>query len=123
MDSGQEPYIQTLFNRFEEKHHEVMSDVEAAKRQCVLISCPVALHQFGLESLLLEETFFDRRRKSALHTSARYNQHGPCWKQLGVNWNFCCSLPKASAARIKTSRKTMFMHNRGFANSAIGVRL
>jgi len=61
MDSGQEPYIQTLFNRFEEKHHEVMSDVEAAQGQCVLISGPVALHQFDLESFLLKETLFDRR--------------------------------------------------------------
>ena len=60
VDSGQEPYIQTLFNRFEEKHREVMSDVEAAKRQRVLVSCPVALHQFDLEPLFLEKTFFDR---------------------------------------------------------------
>ena len=57
MDSGQEPYIQTLFDRFQEVHHQVMSDVVAAKGQCVFVSCPIAFHQFRLESLLPEEAF------------------------------------------------------------------
>ena len=56
VDPGQESYIQTLFDGLKEVHYQVMSDVVAAERQCVFISRPVALHQFGLESLLLEET-------------------------------------------------------------------
>ena len=57
VDSGEESYIQTLFDRFEEVHHQVMGDVVTAKRQCVFIGCPVTLHQFRLESLLFEKTF------------------------------------------------------------------
>jgi hypothetical protein len=57
VNSSEKSYIQTLFDRFEEKHHQMMSDVEAAKRQCVFISGPIALHQFWLESFLLEEAF------------------------------------------------------------------
>src|SRR5215468_10152717 len=57
MDSGQESYIQTLFDRLQKEHHQMMSDVETAKRQGILVSGPVAFHQFGLESLLLEKAF------------------------------------------------------------------
>src|SRR5204863_2046747 len=55
VNAREEPYIQTLFDRFEEIHHQMMGDVVAAKRQCIFISGPIALHQFRLESLLLEK--------------------------------------------------------------------
>jgi len=87
VDSGQEPYIQTLFNRFEEQHDEVMSNVEAAQRQCVLVGCPVALHQFDLESLLLEETFFDRRVNRRLASDADITNAdlvGSSWARTGT---------------------------------------
>ena len=87
VDSGQKPDIQTLFDRFEEKHHEVMSDVEAAQSQCVLISCPVALHQFDLESLLLEKTFFDRRVNRRLASDADVTNAdliGSSWPRTGT---------------------------------------
>jgi hypothetical protein len=57
VDSGQEPYIQALFNRFEEKHREMMSDIEAAKGKCVLIGGPVALHQADIEPFFFEKAF------------------------------------------------------------------
>src|SRR3954449_6664218 len=44
MNSGKESYVQTLFDRLEKIHHQMMSDVIAAQRQCVLVSCPIALH-------------------------------------------------------------------------------
>src|SRR5205814_7939974 len=55
VNAGEEPYIQALFDRFEEIHYQVMGNVVAAKRQCVFISGPIAFHQFRLESLLLEK--------------------------------------------------------------------
>ena len=38
VDSSQESYIQTLLDRLEEIHDEVMGDVIAAKRQCIFVS-------------------------------------------------------------------------------------
>ena len=60
VNSGKESYVQTLFDRLQEVHHEVMSDIVVAKGQCVLISCPIAFHQFRLESLLLKKTLLVR---------------------------------------------------------------
>src|SRR4029077_9545186 len=56
VDSGQKSDIQTLLNRLQKVHHQMMRDVVATKRQCILVSRPVAPHQFGLESLFLEES-------------------------------------------------------------------
>src|SRR5207245_9534049 len=38
VDSGQKSDIQALFDRLQKVHHQMMSDVVAAKRQCILIS-------------------------------------------------------------------------------------
>jgi hypothetical protein len=70
VDSGQKSDIQTLLDRLQKVHHQMMSDVEAAKRQRVLVSRPIALHQFGLESLLLEETLLVSRVDRSLASQA-----------------------------------------------------
>jgi hypothetical protein len=38
VDSGQKSDIQSLFDRLQKVHHQMMSDVVAAKRQCILVS-------------------------------------------------------------------------------------
>ena len=55
MNSCEEPYVQTLLYRFKEVHHQVVSNVIAAKRESVFVSCPIAFHQLRLESLLLKK--------------------------------------------------------------------
>src|SRR4029450_1626079 len=55
VDSSEEPYIKALFDRLKEVHNQVVGDVVAAERECVLVIRPTAFYQFRLESLLLEK--------------------------------------------------------------------
>src|SRR5882724_2042872 len=56
VDSGKESYIQPLLDRLQEIHHQMMSDVVAAKREVIFIIGPGTFHELRLESLLFEET-------------------------------------------------------------------
>ena len=53
-------HVQTLLNRLEQIHNQVMRDVETAEREHVLVFRLLVFDQFNIQSLLLEETFFDR---------------------------------------------------------------
>ena len=60
MDSGEEPYIEALFDRLKEVHDQMVSDVVAAERECVFVIPPTALHQLHIKAFLLEEAFLVR---------------------------------------------------------------
>ena len=60
MNSGGEPDIESLLDRLQEIHHQVMGDVEPAEREHILVVRPLAFHHLDFETLLLEESFLDR---------------------------------------------------------------
>ena len=62
MDSAGELYVQSLFDRFKEIHDEVMSDIETAESEHILVVGPFTLHQADIEPLLFEKSFLDRAK-------------------------------------------------------------
>ena len=66
MNSSQELHIQALFDRLEEKHYQMMSDVEAAKRECILSKLTNCTSPVGLQSLLLEKPLLVSRVNRSL---------------------------------------------------------
>jgi len=64
-----------------------MRDVEPAQREHILVVRPFALHHFDFESLLLEETFFDRRVNRRLASDADVTNAdliGSSWARIGT---------------------------------------
>src|SRR5947209_1412512 len=59
MNSAGEFYIESLFDRLQKVHHEVMGDVESAQRQDVFVIGPLAFHQTGIEAFLFEKAVLD----------------------------------------------------------------
>ena len=59
MDAAGEFHVQSLLDRLEEIHHEMMRDVVAAEREHVLVIRPFAFHEADVEPFFLEEAFFD----------------------------------------------------------------
>src|SRR5262249_27362368 len=60
MHSSKKSHIQSLFNRLEEIHHQMVSDVIASEREIIFIICPAAFHQLWLESFVFEKSLLVR---------------------------------------------------------------
>src|SRR6185369_17713077 len=60
MDSGRELHIQSLFNRFEEIHDQMMRHVVPAERQDILVILPITFHQRDVQPLFFEKSLLDR---------------------------------------------------------------
>ena len=60
MNSGGKFHIESLFDWFQKHHHEVMSNIEAAESENVLVVRPFTFHQRDIEPFLLEKSFLDR---------------------------------------------------------------
>jgi len=62
MNSASEFYVKALFDRFQEIHHQMMGNVEAAESEDVFVICPFAFHQARIESFLFEKALLDRHK-------------------------------------------------------------
>ena len=61
MDAAGEFHVQSLFDRLEKIHDQVMRHVEPAQRQHILVIGPLAFDERDLQAFFLEETFLHRR--------------------------------------------------------------
>jgi hypothetical protein len=61
VDAAGHSHVQALLDGLEEVHDQVVGDVEPAQREHVLVFGPLALHELGLEPLLLEEAVLHGR--------------------------------------------------------------
>src|SRR5439155_10188326 len=52
-------HIESLFDRFQEIHHQVLGDVVATQGKRILVIRPITFHQFDLQALFLEEAVFN----------------------------------------------------------------
>src|ERR1043166_9267323 len=66
VNSAGEFYIETLLDRFEKIHHEMVGDVEAAEGEHVFVIRPLAFHHFDIEPFLLEKAIFDGTKDGRL---------------------------------------------------------
>ena len=88
MDSAGEFHIESLLDRLEKIHDEMMRDVESAQRQHILVVGPFAFHQLDIEPFLFKKPFFDRGEDRRFASQADIAHAGSCLTSVSVR-PFC----------------------------------